>query len=79
MAQKCAILFWIMGYFRNKKIKGKNPFFKSNVGATTGRPPTWRRFAFSGVVFLQGKQERASNARPYKRGNSKALLLVLMD
>ena len=79
LAQKCAILFWIMGYFRNSKIKGKKPFFRNNVGATTGRPPTWRRFAFFGVVFSQGKQERASIARPYLRGNFKALLLVLMD
>ena len=35
------------------------------VGATIGRPPTWRSIAFSGVVFLQGKRARASNARPY--------------
>ena len=37
------------------------------VGATIGRPPTCRRNAFSGTVFLQGKRARASNARPYKR------------
>ena len=37
------------------------------VGATIGRPPTYRRNAFSGTVFLQSKRARASNARPYKR------------
>ncbi len=37
------------------------------VGATIGRPPTYRSNAFSGMVFLQGKLARASNARPYKR------------
>ena len=36
------------------------------VGATIGRPPAYRRNAFSGMVFLQGKRARASNARPYK-------------
>ena len=36
------------------------------VGATIGRPPTYRRNAFSGTVVLQGKRARASNARPYK-------------
>ena len=36
------------------------------VGATIGRPSTYRSNAFSGTVCLQGKQVRASNARPYK-------------
>ena len=36
------------------------------VGATIGRPPTYRSNTFSGMVFLQGKRARASNARPYK-------------
>ena len=36
------------------------------VGATIGRPPTWRCIAFSGAAFLQDKRARASNARPYK-------------
>ena len=36
------------------------------VGATIGRPSTYRSNAFSGIVFLQGKRVRASNARPYK-------------
>jgi hypothetical protein len=36
------------------------------VGATIGRPPTYRSNAFFRVVCLQGKRARASNARPYK-------------
>ena len=36
------------------------------VGATIGRPSTYRGNTFSGTVFLQGKRARASNARPYK-------------
>ena len=36
------------------------------VGATIGRPPTYRSNAFFGLVCLQGKRARASNARPYK-------------
>ena len=37
------------------------------VGATIGRPSTYRSNAFSGKAFLQGKRARASDARPYKR------------
>ena len=36
------------------------------LGATIGRPSAYRSNAFSGTVCLQGKQVRASNARPYK-------------
>ena len=36
------------------------------VGATIGRPSTYRGNTFSGTVFIQGKRARASNARPYK-------------
>ena len=36
------------------------------VGATIGRPSTYRGNIFSGTVFLQGKRARVSNARPYK-------------
>ena len=36
------------------------------VGATIGRPPTYRSNAFFRVVCLQGKRARASNARPQR-------------
>ena len=48
-------------------VKKLHPCLIACVGATIGRPPTCRRNAFSGTVFLQGKRARASNARPYKR------------
>ena len=48
-------------------VKKLHPCLIACVGATIGRPPTYRRNAFSGTVFLQGKRARASNARPYKR------------
>ena len=48
-------------------VKKLHPCLIACVGATIGRPPTYRRSAFSGTVFLQGKRARASNARPYKR------------
>ena len=48
-------------------VKKLHPCLIACVGATIGRPPTYRRNAFSGTAFLQGKRARASNARPYKR------------
>ena len=36
-----------------------------SVGATIGRPPTWRSNAFSGKGFFTDKRAGASNARPY--------------
>ena len=48
-------------------VKKLHPCLITCVGATIGRPPTYRCNAFSGTVFLQGKRARASNARPYKR------------
>ena len=46
------------------------------VGATIGRPPTWRSNAFSGYVFFTGKRARESNARPYKSFLTVCILIV---
>ena len=50
---------------RPQCVKKRQFCYVENVGANSVRPPTWRSNAFSGVVSLQGKRTRASNARPY--------------
>ena len=47
-----------------QSAKKLHPCLIACVGVTIGRPPTYRRNAFSGTVFLQSKRARASNARP---------------
>ena len=67
---------WCGGYGTIRIIKsGKRSFLLDSkevpwpiegVGATIGRPPTWRSNAFSGKAFFADKRAGASNARPYK-------------
>ena len=53
-------------YIVYQTVKKLHFGFIACVGATIGRPSTYRGNTFSGTVFLQGKRARASNARPYK-------------
>ena len=53
-------------YIVYQTVKKLNFCLIACVGATIGRPSTYRGNTFSGTVFLQGKRARASNARPYK-------------
>ena len=67
---------WCVGYGTTRIIKsGKRSFLldskevpwpNEGVGATIGRPPTWRNHALSGKAFFADKRVGASNARPYK-------------
>ena len=67
---------WCGGYGTIRIIKsGKRSFLldgkevpwpNEGVGATIGRPPTWRNHALSGKAFFADKRVGASNARPYK-------------
>ena len=67
---------WCVGYGTIRIFKsGKRSFLldskevpwpNEGVGATIGRPPTWRNHALSGKAFFADKRVGASNARPYK-------------
>ena len=67
---------WCVGYGTTRIIKsGKRSFLldskevpwpNEGVGATIGRPPTWRNHALSGKAFFADKRAGASNARPYR-------------
>ena len=49
----------------NQRVKKSHSCPIECVGATIGRPQTWRSNAFP-KIFFTDKQARASNARPYK-------------
>ena len=67
---------WCVGYGTTRIIKsGKRSFLldskevpwpNEGVGATIGRPPTWRNHALFGKAFFADKRVGASNARPYR-------------